>query len=612
MRNLRTCSSVMAACAAVLQLVAFAPAAAEPRHGLSTFGDLKYPAGFQQFDYVNPQAPKGGRLVTMGTQALETFDSFNAFILKGDPAQGLLEHVYDTLMVRASDEPDALYGLVAESADIAADRRSVTFKLRAEAKFADGTPVTAADCVFSFTAIKEKGHPLYGSVLRNVSAATAIDARTVRYTFEGEQIRDLPSIVAALPVLPKAFYDKQKFEETWLEKPLGSGPYAVGNYSQGTFVQYVRRADYWARDLNVNRGRWNFEEIRYDYFRERAASLLAIKGGTLDLREEFTSKDWATSYDTPAVREKRMLLQILSDGNPSGTQGFWLNTRLPKFADPRVRRALDLAFDYEWTNKNLFFGSYKRTTSYFENSPLKAQGVPSAAELALLEPFRDKLPASVFGEPYLPPVSDGSGTDRKLLAEAAKLLTAAGFVLKGDKRLTKLGAPFEIEFMITDPASERFLGNYVKNLQLLGITTTQRKVDEAQYQRRLKSFEYDIVSGRFSMQLSPGLELKNFFGSESAGAEGSYNKAGIKDPVVDALIEQVVSAKSRDELTTAARALDRVLRAGHYWVPHWYKAAHTVAFWDRFGWPEKKPPYDRAILDTWWFDAAKAAKLKPE
>ncbi len=588
------------------------PANAEPRHGLSTFGDLKYSAGFSHFDYVNPQAPKGGRLVTVGTQALDTFDSFNAFILKGDPAQGLFEHVYDTLMVRAMDEPDALYGLVAESVDIATDRRSVTFKLRPEAKFADGSAVTAADCVFSLLTIKEKGHPLYSQALRNVSGAVVIDAQTVRYSFEGDQIRDLPSIIAGLPVLPKAFYEKQKFEETWLEKPLGSGPYAVGNFSQGTFVQYVRRADYWARDINVNRGRWNFDEIRYDYFRERAASVQALKSGLLDLREEFTSKEWATGYDTPAVRDKRMLLRTLPDDNPSGTQGFWINTRLAKFSDARVRRALDLAFDYEWTNKNLFYNSYKRTTSYFENSPLKAQGVPTAAEVALLEPFRDKLPAAVFSDPYAPPISDGSGADRKLLQEASKLLIEAGFVMNHGKRVTNTGVPFEIEFMITDPASERFLGGYVQNLQRLGIAVTQRKVDEAQYQRRVKSFEYDIIGGRFVMQSTPGLELKNFFGSQAADAEGSYNRAGIKDAAVDALIEQVVSAKSRDALNIAARALDRVLRAGHYWVPNWYKAAHTIAFWDKFGWPEKKPPYDRAILDTWWFDAAKATKLKPE
>ncbi len=585
-------------------------AQAEPRHGLSAFGELKYPAGFKHYDYVNPDAPKGGRIVTMGTSALDTFDSFNAFILKGDGAQDVQTLVYDTLMTRAADEPDAVYGLVAESADLAADGHSITFKLRGAAKFADGTSVTAADCVFSFAALKEKGHPVYRNLLRNVSEVAALDAQTVRYTFTGEQVRDLPLIVASLPVLPKSFYDNHKFDETWLDRPLGSGPYAVGQFTQGAFVQFVRRADYWARDLAVNRGRWNFDEVRYEYFRERAAGLQALKGGTLDLREEFTSKEWATGYDIPAVRDKRIQLRTLVDGSPSGTQGFWLNTRLPKFADPRVRRALDLAFDYEWTNSNLFFNSYKRTTSFFENSPLKATGVAQGAELALLDPFRDKLPVEVFGEAYVPPVSDGSGKDRKLLSEASKLLTEAGYVMNHGKRVTNTGVPFEIEFLITDPSSERFLGGYVQNLQLLGIAVTQRKIDEAQYRRRLKSFDYDIVGGRFSMPLTPGLELQNFFGSEAASAEGSNNKSGIKDPIVDALIGHVIAARGREELTSAGRALDRVLRGGHYWVSNWYKGAHTVAFWDKFGWPEKKPPYDRAILDTWWFDAEKAAKLK--
>jgi microcin C transport system substrate-binding protein len=593
---------------------------AEPRHGLSVFGDLKYAAGFKHYDYVNPDAPKGGRIVTTGVFALDSFDSFNAMILKGDAAQGIAGYlregvsslIYDSLMDKALDEPDSYYGLVAESADIAADRRSVTFKLRPEAKFADGTPVTADDCVFSFTALKEKGYPTYGMLLRNVAKATALDRLTLRYDFSGDQLRDLPTVVAQLPILPKAFYDTHKFDETWLDRPLGSGPYAVGAFSQGQYVSFMRRPDYWARDLAVVRGRWNFGEIRFEYFRDRVASFEGIRSGLLDLREEFTSRDWATGYEIAPVREGRLLRRVLPDENPSGTQGFWINTRLAKFADPRVRRALDLAFDYEWTNKNIFFSAYKRTHSYFENSPLKAVGAPHGAELVLLEPFRDKLPASVFGEVYVPPVSDGTGQDRKHLGEAARLLTEAGLVLKDGKRLTPAGAPFVIEYLSSDPVSERYLGGYVQNLQRLGIQLSIRKVDSAQYQRRLKSFDYDMVGGRFTMSMTPGPELKNFFGSDAAKQDGTNNLSGISDPIVDALIERVVAAGSREDLTVAARALDRVLRAGHYWVPNWYKGSHTLAFWDKFGWPEKKPPYDRAVLDTWWFDAAKAAKLKPE
>ncbi len=584
-------------------------AIAEPVHGLSVFGDLKYKPGFAHFDYVNPRAPKGGKLVTIGTQALDTFDSFNAFILKGDAAQGILELVYDPLMTRATDEPDAMYGLIAESADVAADKRSVTFKLRAEAKFADGTPVTAEDCVFTLGALKQKGHPMYGSVLRNIATATAIDAHTVKYNFTGDELRDLPVVIASMPVLPKAFYDTHKFEETWLDRPLGSGPYKIGDYNQGTSVSFVRRSDYWAKDLNVMRGRFNFDEIRYDYFRLRTAAVQALKAGLLDLREEFTSKEWATGYDIAQVRDGRMLLKTLPDQNPSGTQGFWINTRRTKFSDVRVRQALDYAFDFEWANKHLFYNAYKRTESFFENSALKAVGAPSSGETSLLEPLRDKLAQDVFGEAALPPISDGSGSDRRMMSEAGRLLTGAGYAIKDGKRYTPSGEIFAVEFLIQDPSSERILGGFVRNLERLGIAASVRIVDEAQYQRRMKSFDYDMIGSRFSMQMTPGPELQNFFGSAAAASEGSYNLAGIKDPVIDQLIQRVATAESRAQLQTAGRALDRVLRAGHYWVPNWYKAAHTIAFWDKFNWPDKQPPFDTGVIDTWWYDKEKAAKL---
>ena len=597
------------ALAATVAILLPLQASAEPSYGISVFGDLKYKPGFAHFDYVNPAAPKGGRLVTQGTQALDTFDSFNAFILKGDAAQGLQELVYDTLMARAQDEPDSMYGLVAESADVAADRRSVTFKIRPEAKFANGTPVTADDCVFSFKTLKEKGHPGYGVILRSVVSAIALDAQTVRYAFEGDTLRDLPFIVASLPVLPRAFYASHPFEESWLERPLGSGPYAVGDYNQGTSVTYARRADYWAKDLNVNRGRFNFDEIRYEYFRLRTASVQALKAGLLDVREEFTSKEWATGYDIAAVKEGRLLQRILPDHNPSGTQGWWINMRKSKFTDARVREALDHAFDYEWANKNLFYNSYKRTESYFENSKLKATGAPSEAELALLAPYKGKVPASVFGTAPIPPMSDGTGTDRRPMSAAGKLLGEAGFTLKDGQRMMPNGEPFEIEFLIEDPSSERILGRFADNLRRLGITVTLRTVDEAQYQRRIKSFDYDIAGARFTMQLTPGPELASFFGSEQAAIDGSHNLAGIKDPTVDALIQQLALAKSREELQTAGRALDRVLRAGHYWVPNWHKGTHTIAAWNKFGWPAVQPLYDTGIHDTWWYDSDKAAKL---
>ena len=585
------------------------PAAAEPRHGISAFGDLKYPADFPHFSYVRPDAPKGGRLALVGTGGRITFDSFNGFILRGDAAQGL-DLLFDTLMVRAADEPDAVYGLVAKTADVAADRRSVTFELRPEARFADGSPLTADDVVFTFQTLKEKGHPSYRISLRDVRAAEVLGPHTVRYTFAGDLIRDLPLTVAQLPVLSKAYYATRDFDATTLEPPLGSGPYRIGDFKQGAFVTYVRRPDYWANDLPVNRGRFNFDSVRFEYFRDRTAALEALKGGAYDMREEFTSRDWATAYDIPAVRDGRLQRLVLPDERPSGAQGFFVNLRRAKFQDVRVRRALGLVFDYEWTNKNLFYDLYIRTHSIFENSPLKATGTPTPGELALLEPFRAKLPPEAFGPAVVPPVSDGSGADRRLLREAARLLDEAGFPVKDGKRVSAAGETLAIEFLTNEPTSDRFIQPYVKNLQAIGIDASIRRVDSAQYERRVKSFDFDIVTQRFVMRLTPGVELKTYLGSESARTEGSFNLAGIENPVVDALIEKVLAASTRADLETAARALDRVVRAGHYWVPHWYKASHHIVHWNRFSRPDKKPAYADGVIDTWWFDALKAQKLQ--
>ena len=578
-------------------------------HGLSAFGELKYGPDFQHFDYVNPNAPKGGRLAHIGPAATITFDSFNPFILRGDAAQGL-DLLFDSLMVRAMDEPDAVYGLVAKTAKLAADRRSVTFQLRPEAKFSDGSPVMAEDVAFSFEILKTKGHPQYRISLRDVVRAEVLGPHEVRYVFHGENLRDLPLTVATLPVLSKAYYATREFDQTTLEPPLGSGPYRISEFKQGSFTTFKRRDDYWAKDLPVNRGRYNFDEIRYEYFRDRTAQLESLKAGAYDLREEFTAKDWATGYDIPQVKDGRIVLLTLPDESPSGAQGFFLNNRLPKFSDPRVRKALDYAFDFEWTNSNLFYSLYTRTASYFENSEMKATGKPSAEELALLEPYRDQLPPEVFEEEaYVPPVSDGSGSDRRLLRTAAKLLQEAGWELKGNSRVNKDGEVLSIEFLIYEPTFERVIGPYIKNLKALGIDANIRRVDPAQFERRVKAFDFDIITQRFSMRLTPGAELLNFFGSDAADTEGSFNRAGIKSPVVDALATKALEARSREELVTAMRALDRVLRAGHYWVPQWYKASHTIAHWNKFGRPSIKPKYDRGIVDTWWYDAEKAKKL---
>jgi microcin C transport system substrate-binding protein len=603
----RICGPAIAAI--LLLALASAPAGAEgPTHGLSAFGDLKYPADFKHFDWVNPDAPKGGRMVMIGTSAITTFDSFNPFILKGDPAQGL-GLLFDTLMTPSNDEPDAVYGLVADRAELAADRSSVTFHMRPEARFSDGSAVTAADVVFSFETLKEKGHPAYRTQLRDIAKAEALDDHTVRYTFSVTQSRDLPLVVAGLPILSKAYYATHNFEHSTLEPPLGSGPYKIGDYKQGSFVSYLRRDDYWGKDLPVNRGRYNLDEWRYAFFRDRTAELLALQAGDLDLREEFTARDWVTGYDIPAVKAGKLVKLTMPDNTPSGAQGFFLNTRRPQLADVRVRKALDYAFDFEFTNKALFYGLYTRTQSFFENSPLKATGKPSDAELALLEPFRAQLPPEVFGEPQTSPVTDGSGRNAAQLREADKLLKEAGWQIKGGKRINAKGEVLGLEFLIDDPVSERILTSYVENLSRLGLAASVRRVDQAQYQRRVKAFDFDIISTRYVVGLTPGIEIRSFWGSKAAKTDGSANLSGISSPVVDALIGRVIDARTRADMETATHALDRVLRAGHYWVPEWYKPIHTIAYWDKYSQPAATPRYDRG-LDSWWYDAAKAARLK--
>ena len=577
-------------------------------HGLSTFGVLKYKPDFKHLDYANPDAPKGGKLSMIGTEARVTFDSFNLFIRKGDRAQGL-EYIYDSLMTRAYDEPDAVYGLLAQFAEVHNDKKGVTFYLRPEAKFADGERVKASDVVFTIETLKSKGHPRYRVSLRDVELVEALDDKTVRFRFKGNQTRDLPQRVAELPIIPEHFYKTVPFEKAGLDLPLGSGPYKVGKFQQGRYVRLMRRDDYWAKDLPINKGRYNFDELRYEYFKDRGAEFEALKAGVFDLREEFTSKDWATKYKFDAIKKKKVIADTLRDDTPSGTQGFFINTRREKFKDIRVREAIGLAFDFEWTNKNLFYNLYKRTSSYFENSEFKAMGLPSEAELALLTPFKDKLNKSVFEEIKLSPKTNGTGQDRKNLRKASRLLKAAGWSMKKGVRTNQAGEPLTIEFLTFSPSFSRIILPIIRNLKTLGIQATLRLVDPAQYQERLKSFDFDLTTSRFSMRLTPGVELRNFFGSKAAKQAASFNLAGISHPVIDDLIDKISSAKTRAELVTACRALDRVLRTEFYWVPHWYKNAHNVAYWNKFSRPLKKPLYHRGIIDLWWFDKEKAAKL---
>jgi len=584
-------------------------AGAAPRHGISTFGDLKYPDGFLHFDYVNPDAPKGGRMSLIGPVPIDTFDSFNGYILKGDAVQGY-DLMFDSLMVQAMDEPDSYYGLVAKTADLADDRKSITFALREEATFADGTPLTAEDVCDSFRLLSTLGHERIRITIRDVEACDVLDPHSVRYRFKGERTRDLPLTVAALPIFSKAYYAKADFAKSTLEPPLGSGPYKVKAFKPGEYVTYGRRDDYWAKDLPVNKGRYNFDEVRFDYFRDRTAAFEALKSGTIDLREEYTSRDWATAYDFPAVNDGRVVRLDLPDETPSGAQGFFLNLRREKFQDIRVRQAMNLAFDFEWTNKNLFYGLYDRTASFFELSPLKAEGLPKPDELAVLEPYKGEVRPEVFGEAILPPVSDGSGQDRKLLREASRLLDAAGWKsTDGGVLRNARGEALDVEFLSDSPVFERILGPYVKNLRLLGINASIRTVDDAQYQERQKNYDYDVISSRFMAGVTPGDGLRIFFGSQSAKNPGTYNMSGVASPAIDGLIDQIVAAQSRQQLDVAGRALDRVLRAEEFWVPNWHKASYWVAYWDKFARPQTKPKYDRGIVDTWWYDEAKAKRI---
>ncbi len=624
---------------AALGLAFVAPAkqvqAAKKTHGLSAFGELKYGPDFKHFDYVNPQAPKGGRLSMIGPSRLKSFNSFNDFILKGDAAQGL-GALFDSLMVGAADEPDSVYGLVAHSAQLADDKKSVTFFMRPEARFSDGSQVTAKDVVFSFDILKSKGHPAYALQLRDVIKAQALDKLTVRYHFKGEQVRDLPRLVSGLPLLSATYYKSRDFTTTTLDAPLGSGAYKIKDYDQGRHVTYERRKDYWAKDLPVNVGRYNFDELRYEYYRDRTSEFEGLASHTYDLREEFTSKDWATGYNIPQVKSGQLKRETLPDKSPSGAQGFFMNMRRDRFKDPQVREALDLAFDFEWTNKNLFFNAYIRTQSFFENSDMKAHGKPSKEELVLLEPYRDKLPKQVFDLPYTPPKTTGIGKDRGNLRRAQKLLAQAGWKvgtevieekdcgffcslmtslgLRSQKKSAvlrnKAGDKFTIEFLTVSPAFERIIGPYIQNLKILGIQAKIRMVDSSQYERRLKDFDFDITTSRFVLGLTPGVSMRNYWSTVSANTKGSRNLSGIESPVIDALIEKMIGAKSRKQLVIAAKALDRVLRAGHYWIPQWYYPFHRMAYWDKFGKPAKKPPYARAIIDTWWVDTKKEARLK--
>ena len=593
--------------AVVLSPVA-ATAQTGPAHGLSIFGDLKYPAGFPHFDYVNPNAPKGGeiRLSFVGS-----FDNINPFVLKGDPVYSrYAELQFDTLMAPARDEPDSLYGLVAKTVEVGPGKAWAIFTLDERARFHDGSPVTPDDIVFSFEIIKTKGHPRFRVLYRDIEKAEIISNDQVKFTFGKNANREMPLIAAQIPVLSMAYFTDHPFDKSTLKTILASGPYRVVKADQGRSVVFERAANYWARDLPVNVGRYNFDRIRLDYYRDRQIDLEAFSAYAYDFREEFTSKNWATAYNFPAITKGWVIRETLKDERPAGAQAFFINTRRGKFEDRRVREALGYVFDYEWLNKNIFHSLYKRNQSIFENTNMAARGLPGKSERALLEPYRGQLPDALFNQPLTFPTTDASGNNRKNLRVATRLLREAGWTIKAGKLTNAQGEVMRIEFLTDQPTFERIIGPYARNLERVGIEGKVRIVDSAQYQNRLNEFDYDIITARFLMALTPGVEQRNMWGSAAAGVTGSYNLSGVKNPVIDAMIEELIAARDRDELTTAARALDRVLMWHHYLVPQWYKAEHNIAYWDKFSRPAIKPKYDEGYPHTWWYDEAKAAALE--
>jgi microcin C transport system substrate-binding protein len=583
-------------------------------HGLSAFGDLAYPADFPCFKYVDPKAPKGGTFSQIGpnrqyNQNFLTFNSLNSYILRGDAAQGM-ELTFATLMVRSGDEPDAVYGLAAAKVRRSADGLTYRFFIRREAMFHDGTRLNAHDAAFSLNLLKTKGHPLITQSLRDFVGAKADDDESFVATFAPGRARDVPLFVAELPIFSRTYYTAKPFEESTLEIPLGSGAYKVGRFEAGRFIEFERVKDWWGADLPVARGQNNFNIVRFEYYRDRDVGFEGFTAGSYLFREEFTSRTWATRYDFPALKDGRVKKDIIPDDTPSGAQGWFINTRRAKFAEPRVREALCNAFDFEWTNKSIMYSSYDRTISVFQNSDMMASGVPGPDELKLLEPFRGHIPDEVFDAPYVPPVSDGSGQDRALLRQASQLLKDAGCSIKNGKRALPNGEPLTIEFLIDEPTFEPHHMPFIKNLGVLGIDATLRIVDPVQYRARRDGFDFDLTVDRFGFSSTPGDSLRSFFSAQAAALNGSNNLAGIADPAVDALIDVIIAAPTRPTLVTACRALDRVLRAGRYWIPHWYKPSHWIAYWDVFGRPPAQPRYFRGIPATWWYDRDKAAKIQ--
>jgi microcin C transport system substrate-binding protein len=582
-------------------------AAAAPKvsHGLTLMDKLKYGPDFKHLAYVNPDAPKGGllRRFTIGT-----FDSFNPFIIKGNPAAGL-GFTFETLMTSSPDEISAEYGLIAGTVEVPDDLSYVIYNLRPEARFHDGKPITADDVIYSFNLLKKKGQPFYRFYYANISKAVKLSPHKVRFDFTGPPNRELPQITGQLPVLPKHYWEARDFSKSTLKPPLGSGPYKLSKFEPGRSVEYERVKDYWGRNLPINRGRYNFDRIRFEYYRDQTVALEAFKKGRYDFRRESSSLVWATGYDFPNRRNGLVATEEVTHARPTGMQGFVFNTRRAKFRDPALRRALAYAFDFEWSNKNLFHGQYTRTKSYFSNTELAARKLPGKAELALLEPLRGKIPDEVFTTVYEPPANDGSGSIRRNLRAGTRILRKAGWRVKDGKLIDpSSGKPLSLEILLVSPQFERIVSPFIQNLKRLGVAARARTVDQSQYINRVRAFDFDVIVGGWGQSESPGNEQRDFWSTSAAGRQGSRNTAGIKDEAIDSLIESIVAARDRNSLVHATRALDRVLLWSHFVIPQWHARFDRIAYWNMFGRTAKHPKYGPDIM-SWWIDPSKVEKL---
>lgn len=569
-----------------------------PQQGIAMYGDPAYKPGFDHFDYVNPDAPKGGTLRL--AVVANGFDTFNPFVIRGVAAAGVNSYVYDTLLEASADEPFSAYGLIAESLEVPDDRSYVIFNLRPEARFQDGVPITAEDVAFTFKLLTTEGHPLYRNYYADVSKVTVINKHRIRFDFGETNNRELPLILGQLPVLPKHYWKNHDFQDSGLDRPVGSGPYKVGEFEAGRSVTYTRVKDYWAKDLPVRKGRYNFDHIRYDYYTDDTVALESFKAGNYDFRLESSAKNWATAYDGEQFHNGKATTEAVEHQRPVGMQGFIFNTRRPQFRDRLVRQAIGYAFDFEWANRNLFYNQYIRTDSYFENSELASSGLPTGEELKVLNRFRDQLPNAIFTEPYTVPTTAGDHSLRDNLRTAVGLLQKAGYGFKNGKMTNlKTGVPLSFEILLAQKSFERIVLPFKHNLERLGIDVSVRLVDTNQFIHRVRNFDFDMITEVIPQSDSPGNEQRGYWMSSNADVKGSRNYMGVRDPVVDQLVKLLIQSPDRDTLVARVRALDRVLLYGHYVVPQWYLNVDRIAYWNKLARPDEVPK-NGVDLSNWW------------